>query len=548
MIRCLCLLILAAVTLATAQRRGSFGRIQNPNPVPPSAETNAGPTTGPYTLGGTVVNGVTGEPIARALVHLNTQSQRMTMSGPDGRFQFESLPEGSATVFAQKPGFFSPQEMGLGAAPYAIIQIGKDSTEVKVSLYPTGGIAGRITSTGGDPLRGVQVRAIYQHIVNGEARWEERGSAVSDDSGSYRILNLIPGKYYAATRTHPVHVLSPGMRSFGQHFDDVYPALYYAGSADATGASIIQVVPGQQAEADFSESPQKAYSVSGTVPDAASERLAFSLLDRDGYQTSASAERKGNTFRFHNVLPGEYTVFVNASTNRNEPSYGIAQVGVNNADVEGVTIEMSPSATIPIQMDWDKPPSGSVIQAVPQVHLSPVAHNPWNSGYWSRVDTRDGQQVQIIDRVMPGNYRVTIQPNAQGYVAAIRSGQTDLMQNELVVAPGSPPAPIQVTFHSGAATLTGTVKADGPAPHVYVLALPDFSSPVETPVIGSSGKFTASGLAPGSYHVFAFASIDGLEFQNKEAMRKYDNQAVSVTLSENETKQIEVPLIGGGPT
>jgi hypothetical protein len=209
---------------------------------------------------------------------------------------------------------------------------------------------------------------------------------------------------------------------------------------------------------------------------------------------------------------------------------------------------MSPSATIPIQMDWDKPPSGSVIQAVPQVHLSPVAHNPWNSGYWSRVDTRDGQQVQIIDRVMPGNYRVTIQPNAQGYVGAIRSGQTDLMQNELVVAPGSPPAPIQVTLHSGAATLTGTVKTDGPAPHVYVLALPDFSSPVETPVIGSSGKFTVSGLAPGSYHVFAFASIDGLEFQNKEAMRKYDNQAVSVTLSENETKQIEVPLIGGGPT
>jgi hypothetical protein len=472
----------------------------------------------------------------------------MMMSGPDGRFQFESLPEGSATVFAQKPGFFSPQEMGLSAAPYPIIQIGKDSTEVKVNLYPTGGIAGRVTSAAGDPIRGVQVRAIYQHIVNGEARWEERGSAVSDDSGSYRILNLVPGKYHAATRAHPVHVLSPGVRSFGQQFDEVYPALYYAGSPDTAGASTIQILPGQQPEADFSESPQKAYSVSGTVPEQFDERLAFSLLDHDGYQTSASAERKGNTFRFHNVLPGEYTVFVNASTNRNEPLYGIAQVGVSNADVEGVTIEMSRAATIPIQVEWDKPPSGAPTQAVPQVHLSPVARNPWNSGYWSRVDTRDGQQVQIIDRVMPGSYRVTIQANAQGYVAAIRSGPSDLMQNELVIAPGSPPAPIQVTLHSGAATLTGSVKTGAPAPQVYILALPDASSPVETPLIGSSGKFTVSGLAPGSYHVFAFASIDGLEFQNKEAMRKYDNQAVSVTLSENETKQIEVPLIGGGPT
>jgi hypothetical protein len=57
-----------------------------------------------------------------------------------------------------------------------------------------------------------------------------------------------------------------------------------------------------------------------------------------------------------------------------------------------------------------------------------------------------------------------------------------------------------------------------------------------------------SGLAPGAYHLYALTSIDGLEYRNREVMRQFDNQAASVSVSENETKQIELTLIGSSVT
>ena len=186
MVRRLLVLIFAIATLGAAQA----------------------PATGQYSLRGIVVNGATGEPVPRALVRLNTTAPKMALSGPDGRFQFDDLPPSGAIVYAQKPGFYTPQEMGLSTRPYALIQIGKDATDVKVNLYPCASVTGRVTSSTGDPLHNVQVHAFYQRVVSGESRLEERGSAFTDDSGAYQISNLVPGKYYIADRrsfsAHPV--------------------------------------------------------------------------------------------------------------------------------------------------------------------------------------------------------------------------------------------------------------------------------------------------------------------------------------------------------
>jgi len=515
------------------------------------AVTTAGagqaPPPGQYSLRGIVVNGATGEPVPRALVRLNMTAPKMALSGPDGRFQFDDLPQSGAIISAQKPGFYTPQEMGLQTRPYALIQVGRESGDVKVNLYPCASITGRVMSATGDPLQNVQVHAFYRRVVGGESRLEERGSAFTDDTGVYQISNLVPGKYYVATISHSARILSPNIRPFNTNFDQVYPALYYPNSPDRSGASIIEALPGQQTEADFTEDIRKAYAVSGTIGGASTERMILSLLDRDGSRVMGRIERKNDTFRINDVVPGEYSVVAETIRGGNETLYGMTPVTVGNTDVDGVSVELSPAATIPVQVEWDKPPSNNgqaVAMTNAGVHLTPEVRRLGNDEYWSRQDNRDGQTVELLERVLPGSYRVTVHDNPRGYLASLRSGQTDLMQNKLVVAPGSAPGPIQVVFRSGAATLNGTVK-EAAGSSCWIIVLPDSDSPVEYNPISVAGQFTISGLAPGAYHVYALTSVDGLEYRNREVMRKFDNQATSVSLSENETKQIEVELIGG---
>lgn len=47
-------------------------------------------------------------------------------------------------------------------------------------------------------------------------------------------------------------------------------------------------------------------------------------------------------------------------------------------------------------------------------------------------------------------------------------------------------------------------------------------------------------LSAGTYQVFAFANVDGLEYANPEAMRNYSGQ--SVTLEAGQTKDITVEI------
>jgi hypothetical protein len=46
--------------------------------------------------------------------------------------------------------------------------------------------------------------------------------------------------------------------------------------------------------------------------------------------------------------------------------------------------------------------------------------------------------------------------------------------------------------------------------------------------------------------VYAFPSLNEIEYKNPEAMRRYADRATQVTLSENESKDITVNLITGG--
>jgi hypothetical protein len=502
------------------------------------------PTVGNESLDGTVVNGATGEGIPRALVHLNGPSTQMTISGTDGRFEFHNLPKGRIMVLAQKPGFYNTQQLGRHTPPKTF-QIGQASG-IKVTLYPSGVLSGRVTTAAGDPIEGIVVRTMYQHVENGAPRWQQRNSAITDDAGEYRIANLIPGKYLVATETRPVRTLSPQIRSFGENFDEVYAGQYFPGGPDASSASTIQVLPGQTAEASFSEPIVRAYSVSGTVTaDTPSERLFLSLRDRDGNQVTARLRRKGEQFQFFDVAPGEYSLFVTAMGNSNRPMYGQTSLAVNNADLKDVSVALFPAASLHIGIGYQDGAAGVDAARPPgELVLIPRAQGGFtNSHSVPLAQTATG--FDTPRNISPGVYRVEFLPSGNWYVADIRSGGTDLRNHDLVITPGAEPEPIQVTLAGNGATITGSVKGADGIPAISILAIPDSGSTAPPRVYNTAPQISISGLAPGAYHLYAFTSIEGLAYRDSETMRKYNDKAVAVNVSAQETKQIELPIIGG---
>jgi hypothetical protein len=500
-------------------------------------------TAGNETLDGMVVNGATGEGIPRALVRLNGPAGQMAMSGPDGRFEFHNLPKGRMMVSAEKPGFYSAQQLGHG--PLQLLQIGQASG-IKVMLYPSGALAGRVTTASGDPVEGIVVKTMYQRIENGTVRWQQRNSAVTDDAGEYRISNLIPGKYLVATETRPVRTLSPQIRSFGENFDEVYPAEYYPGGPDASSASAIQVASGQTAEASFSEPVTRAYSVSGTVTaDAPSERLFLSLRDRDGNQVTARSRRKGGQFQFLDVVPGEYSLFVTAMGNSNEPMYGEASLAVDHADLKDISVALFPAVSLHVGIGYqDGTASGDATRPPGELKLMPRAQ----AGF---MDFRSLPLAQIANgfetprNISPGVYQMEFIPSGNWYVADIRSGGTDLRTHDLVITAGAEPEPIQITLAGNGATVTGSVTGADGISGLWILAIPDNASTGAPRVYNTGPQISISGLAPGAYHLYAFTSIEGLAYRDSETMRKYNDKAVAVNLSAQETKQVQLPIIAG---
>ena len=78
------------------------GACQQSDSTAPASASQSG-----YTLSGTVVNSLTGEPIGRAAVEMQGQITRMTLTDSTGHFEFDAIGEQRAYLTASKPGFSS---------------------------------------------------------------------------------------------------------------------------------------------------------------------------------------------------------------------------------------------------------------------------------------------------------------------------------------------------------------------------------------------------------------------------------------------------------
>src|SRR5216684_8950408 len=144
-----------------------------------------------YTVSGMVVISVTGEGIGGALVQMYANRQRAALTGADGKFQFEGLPRGTFTVVAQKPGYFSPQQLGGTRQPsWITVDTEQAPPPMVVKLIPEGVLAGRVTGEDGEPVESLPVQLFLERIENGKRMRTQSHGTSTDEQGEFRLAEL----------------------------------------------------------------------------------------------------------------------------------------------------------------------------------------------------------------------------------------------------------------------------------------------------------------------------------------------------------------------
>jgi hypothetical protein len=506
-----------------------------------------------YTLRGTVVNSVTGEAIRGALVQIYFNGQSSMLTGPDGKFQFDSLPAGQSPITARKQGFFVEEDFQQSERSPRWATTGPNSSPMVLKLIPEGVIYGRIAEEDGEPIEGLPVALLAQRLQNGRKAWEQRPGAVTDEDGNFRIAELQPGNYFLSAGpsrnpvTFPAKLSQPGAQGI--------PLVYYPIGSELADAAPISITPGKKAEINLTLSPQPFYRVSGTISGyAASQSVNLQLRNSAGVPLAYNFhfDSASGSFRFLWVPAGAYTLQADAPDGHGHSLTAAVPLTVN-AEVSGVHVILLPNVNIPIRMSVITSRTGAERFSGQEnyfpAYVQLVARNSglFELRYGSQQVGEKGAASLELQNIAPGTYGVEVNPNGPLYVQSAMSGTTNLLESDLSLAPGTSPQPIEIMLRDDVASLTGTVSMDNQPLSATILAFSEHAStPPRIQPTDPGGGFLLPFLPPGAYKILAVDHPDRLEYANPEALKKYLSKAREVSLSPDQSAKIDLELVKVG--
>lgn len=532
---------------------------------------------------GRITNALTGEPIKKATVRLNTSRGAigvgmamdtfMTPIGNmmparqgysastdnDGVFRIENVNPGEYRLSANRSGFLlgsygakAPNRSG------AVFRLdpAQQKTDLAFSMTPQAGIVGKVLDEDGDPVSGGMVQALAPIWTRGKLRYRPTRTGQINDRGEYRIANLPPGKFYLSAQ------LSNNMQdtSTVPGKPDIRPVrTYYPNSVNFAGASPVEVTAGQDLSGmDIHLQSVQTYHIRGRVagfaPDKGQEGTTINLVSRDEaitYLGGQSILRPDGSFDLAGVAPGSYylTMFNLSGQIR---SMARAAVDVGDGDVDGVILAaISPGSLKGLARLEGTPPANGPQVSASNLHLSLMPAEmmstfapPANAKFAS-----DG--TFTIENVMPGKFTVQASAPPGTYLKSIRFGTSEILGKELDLSGGAA-GRLELIYRYGPGEIDGQLDQEHNSSVKSGLVTQIVLIPEELNADGSGahysgaspkGTFSILNVPPGQYRAYAFEDVNLNTLQNPEMLKQLEAKSPLFEVKENEKKQIQPTLI-----
>ena len=497
-------------------------------------------SSGQYTISGTVVNTVTGQPVDRADVSLHLPAGDSlvaeTATGEDGHFTFEHLAQGKYSLSASRRGYIgAAYDEHEGYSTAIVTGEGLTSDGLVFQLAPRAVIRGTVTDESGDPVPQARLSLYRQNLRTGLGNIVRAGVSMTDDTGAYEFARLEAGNYYVsvnatpwyATRPQPKRDAQGNVVADDQHasLDVAYPTTFYADVTDSDSATPIPVKAGDQVTVNFNLHAVPAVHLSVQVPSPEGRGFAMPQLSQDVFgltepaQPSMSYSWRGRertsdgqtTVEFNGVAPGHYSIEMRGGGDSSR-STSVDASSDSKIDLSQSTGMADVSGKVTMAGGEEMPD---------RLIISLRAADGRNVG-GDRVGP-DG--AFSLHGVPPGNYEVWVAA-ANTSLAVTHLTATGASTEGNVIKVGSAPVAISATLADGSATVTGFARRDDkPAAGVMVLLVPK-NPAVEREMFrrdqsDSDGSFQLNRVVPGQYTLVAIENGWTLDWARAEVIAHY---------------------------
>jgi len=542
--------------------------------MPP--KSSAGP---PVTVHGVVLNAVTGQPLPRVLVKLESAEGVGALTGSEGQFEIPGVPSGLQAFSLLKPGYRAPGDGSdlVGSASHSV-RVGTNMPGLAFSLAPENALYGHVSLSTGDQAVGIGVTLFRLTVENGRANWVEAGSRQTNPAGGYRFSSLGDGTYTVMTQPAFDNENATAPTCNGPAPDDVkgYAISFLGDAADLGGAARIQLAGGQAAEADLALTLGSFHAVriglSKTVS-GGQWQFTSTLLDRNGQSIGYPLRQDDKTHGVCAYLPdGAYMLAMEGSADQEQPkgkSMDIA--GLLDFAVEGhaetrLRIPLDPEVSTPLHIRYEpsRPvarqeanPAGddSDSEEAEPLGLEFTRANGTSASGESGLDAiRADTDLYELQMAPPGAYWVHGTANNEGVcLGEVTAGGENLARKPWIAGQSGTGQPIDVVLRTDCARLSMQLPATlleespGEDPTLWVYVVPEFESVEDFSVLtaqpSENPTLEAHDLTPGPYRVFVFLTQQSLEYQNPAAMQPIADKGQRVTLAPGATSNLvlEIP-------
>jgi hypothetical protein len=516
------------------------GRLEAQMPSNSLGASSVGATTGaavvPSTVQGQVINASTGAPVPRALVRLNS---RAVLTDHDGKFHFEQNTESSANILVTKPGFSASTEMQDAGNLY--LQGAQLGAPLELRVYPEALLTGTVLAPDGSPLPRISVSAQRGVYDDSGHRWVTVGQTQTDSHGNFRLTEPA-GEYRLETQYSPMD------RTTGEA---VLPVIVPSEGSSNTSRSIV-IHSGEEQHFELRPGVSPTHSV-GLSTESAGGRdfLRVNARSSNGsiLQVNPQVNGGGGGAREMKIqLPqGTYTL-VASRANPDNPEQAETTVTVPDHDISGVTLRFAPIPSIPIELVTDTSSTSDNAQptpTIPQLGLTLQS---------SQTDSeRDDSTIRPITRrdqslaftTPPGSYHLQGRNTGAWYIKSATYGDSDLLQEDIVVVPGSAGTPIRVVVSNQTGSLQGTVDLNGVGAACWIYLIP--TSPSAEYVISlrssSTGSYTSAHLPPGNYQAIAFEHRHSANYRDPASLAPFSSHVHSVTVNAGDKPTLNLDAV-----